>query len=303
MGSLFSGIGGLELGLERAGMRVVWQVEKDDYCRRVLAKHWPDIERFEDVKEVGAHNLKPVDLICGGFPCQDISYAGKGAGLSGERSGLWYEFARIIREMGPRIVVVENVAALANRGLDAVLGTLADIGYDAEWDCVSAADVGAPHLRKRMFIVAYNDRSGLPRPRLGESQGRRTDAHPGGRGTSVAHPAEQRCRSWGTGRPDPGGARQPEQSLQNVADAKDSDRRRANGAEDEGRRDSEAGGRSVGGCGLQHWRTEPNVGRVADGVPSRIHRLTGLGNAVVPQVAEYIGRLIVEADRELRETA
>jgi len=156
IGSCFSGIDGLALGLEWAGVgHTVWQVEKDDYCRRVLAKHWPDALRFDDVCTVGAHNLPPVDVICGGFPCQDISYAGKGAGLAGARSGLWYEFARIVGEMGPRYVVVENVAALLTRGIDAVLGTLADLGYDAEWSTLRASDVGAPHRRERVFLIAW----------------------------------------------------------------------------------------------------------------------------------------------------
>src|SRR5512146_2306862 len=113
IGSLFSGIGGLELGLERAGLGpVVWQVEKDAYCRAVLAKHWPDATRYEDVKDVGRGNLHNVDLICGGFPCQDVSCAGKRAGISGERSGLWTEFARITGELRPRYVIVENTAGL-----------------------------------------------------------------------------------------------------------------------------------------------------------------------------------------------
>ena len=156
IGSLFSGIGGLELGLERAGLgRVVWHVERDAWCRGVLAKHWPDAERFDDVCAVGSRNLAPVDVICGGFPCQDLSYAGKGAGLVGERSGLWREYARIVRELRPSIVVVENVSALLARGLGDVLGDLAACGYDAVWDCVPAAAVGAPHRRDRLFVVAH----------------------------------------------------------------------------------------------------------------------------------------------------
>jgi DNA (cytosine-5)-methyltransferase 1 len=157
IGSLFSGIGGLELGLEWAGVgHVVWQVERDPFPRSVLAKHWPKADRgVTDVRKAGSATLPYVDVICGGFPCQDISYAGKGAGLAGERSGLWYEFARVIREMGPRYVVIENVSALIARGLDQVLGTLADIGYDAQWRTIRASDVGAPHRRERLFIVAH----------------------------------------------------------------------------------------------------------------------------------------------------
>ena len=157
IGSLFSGIGGLELGIERAipGSRTVFQVEADPFARRVLAKHWPDALRINDVREATAENLPRCTILCGGFPCQDISKAGKQIGISGERSGLWREFARIIREIRPRIVIVENVAALRFRGLDAVLGDLAACGYGAVWDCVPAAAVGAPHLRDRLFVVAF----------------------------------------------------------------------------------------------------------------------------------------------------
>ncbi len=158
IGSLFSGItiGGLELGLEWAGLGPTkWQVERDEYATRVLARHWPDAKRFDDVCAVGATNLEPVDLICGGFPCPDISTAGTGAGLDGDRSRLWFEFLRIVRELRPCFVVVENVAALAFRGLDRVLAGLADVGFDAEWSTVSACSVGAPHMRRRLFIVAY----------------------------------------------------------------------------------------------------------------------------------------------------
>ena len=163
-GSLFAGIGGMDLGLERAGMTCRWQVEIDPYARRVLSKHWPDVPKYEDVRDVGAHNLATVDLICGGFPCQDISNAGKRAGIDGERSGLWSEYARIIRELRPRYVLVENVAALLARGVERVLGDLADIGYDAEWSVLPASALGAPHRRDRLFIAAYpcgTGRSGL----------------------------------------------------------------------------------------------------------------------------------------------
>jgi DNA (cytosine-5)-methyltransferase 1 len=154
-GSLFSGIGGFDLGFRRAGIETVWQVEIDEYCRRVLARHFPDARRFTDVREVGGQNLPSVDILSGGFPCQDISNAGKRAGIDGERSGLWSEYARIIRELRPRYVVVENVAALLGRGMERVLGDLAACGYDAEWQSIRASDVGAPHRRERIWIVAY----------------------------------------------------------------------------------------------------------------------------------------------------
>jgi DNA (cytosine-5)-methyltransferase 1 len=161
VGSLFAGIGGFDLGFERAGYRVRWQVEINAYCRAVLRKHWPGVRRYGDVRRVGRHNLEPVDVICGGFPCQDISIAGAGAGLDGARSGLWREYARIIREVRPRYVVVENVPALLSRGLGTVLADLAACGYDAEWDCLPAAAVGAPHRRDRVWIVACDSRQAL----------------------------------------------------------------------------------------------------------------------------------------------
>lgn len=155
IGSLFSGIGGLELGLEWSGIgHTIWQVEQNDYARRILEQHWPNATRHRDVREVGAHNLEPVDLICGGFPCQDVSAAGSGAGLAGHRSGLWREFARIVGELEPEWVVVENVASGAKRWVDAVVSELGGLGYATLPIPLTAADAGAPHRRARVFLVA-----------------------------------------------------------------------------------------------------------------------------------------------------
>lgn len=154
-GSLFTGIGGIDLGFDRAGMQCKWQCEIDEYATKVLEKHWPKVTRYKDIRDVGSHNLEWVDVICGGFPCQDISVAGKGAGLDGERSGLFFEAIRVVRQIKPRFVVLENVAALLIRGLGRVLWTLAEIGYDAEWHCIPAAAVGAPHIRDRIFVIAF----------------------------------------------------------------------------------------------------------------------------------------------------
>lgn len=157
VGSLFSGIGGLDLGLERAGMQVVWQCELDPFCRKVLAKHWPDVPCYEDVKVIDA-SVPEIDLLCGGFPCQDVSHASRTkTGLCGDRSGLWHQFARIIRILRPRIVIVENVLALRDRGLGIVLRDLALLRYDASWSSFSACTVGGSHMRWRLFIVAYSD--------------------------------------------------------------------------------------------------------------------------------------------------
>jgi DNA (cytosine-5)-methyltransferase 1 len=165
---LFSGIGGLALGLKRAGMRTAAFCEAEPYCRRVLARHWPGVPVYDDVRTLTASRLRAdgiaINAICGGFPCQDISYAGFGAGIRGGRSGLWFEYARLIGELGPEIAIVENVSALLDRGLGDVLGTLSDLGYHAIWDTVTACAMGLPHMRRRVFIVAYADRlNGWPR--------------------------------------------------------------------------------------------------------------------------------------------
>ena len=154
-GSLFSGIGGIDLGFEMAGIETTWTCEIDDWCNELLQKRFPNATHYRDVQKIGKDNLEPVDIISGGFPCQDISTAGKGAGLDGKRSGLWFEMWRIICELRPRWVLIENVANLANKGGERVLHDLAEAGYDAEWQVISARDVGARHLRKRLWIIAY----------------------------------------------------------------------------------------------------------------------------------------------------
>lgn len=157
IGSLFSGIGGLELGLEWAGLGpTIWQVESDSRCRKVLAKHWPDATRFEDVRTVGSRCLAPVDLICGGFPCQNVSSAGAREGITAPRSGLWIEFDRVVRELRPSWIVVENVTSGADLWLDTVVTDLEAQGYACLPAPVAACDVGAPHGRGRLFVVASN---------------------------------------------------------------------------------------------------------------------------------------------------
>jgi DNA (cytosine-5)-methyltransferase 1 len=249
-GSLFSGIGGIDLGLDRAGMTCAWQVENNEWCQKVLTKHWPDVPKFRDIREVHGRELEPVDLICGGFPCQDISYAGEGAGLSGARSGLWSEFKRIIRMVGPEYILVENVPALLSRGLGVVLGDLADLGYDAEWESIPAALFGAPHLRWRVFILAYTH---------GERRFRQREALP----------REFSPQSSG-----------PKASIRRH------DRQSTSLRHRDSRRMAE-----------EQWRLEPRPCGVADGLPDGVDRLRGLGNAVVPQKAEWLGRLILEHNR------
>ena len=154
IGSLFSGIGGLELGVERAtGGTTIWQAESNLFARSVLERHWPGARRYDDVRQIDETTQRP-DIICGGFPCQDISSAGNQAGIQGPKSGLWSEFARIVGVLRPRFVYIENVAALATNGLHRVLADLAALRFDAQWDTLGACCVGAPHQRERMFILA-----------------------------------------------------------------------------------------------------------------------------------------------------
>jgi DNA (cytosine-5)-methyltransferase 1 len=206
LGSLFSGIGGLELGLERTGgFRTVWQVEHDPLCQSILAKHWPDCGRWDDVRTFPPAPAADwrCDVICGGFPCQDISWSNfKGAGLAGEKSGLWRDYARIIGELQPRYVLIENVPAITFRGLGTVLNDLSDCGYDAEWNCIPAAAVGAPQLRRRIFVLAYpngkrcqTDWSILHRPRetVAQEQEKRVRLWPGQR---VACPSPANRVRW-----------------------------------------------------------------------------------------------------------
>lgn len=156
VGEVFAGIGGIGRGLEATGgFRTKWQVEIDPYAVGVLEREWPTAERRRDIRRTDFRKLPSVDVIAGGFPCVDISTAGKRAGISAPRSGLWAHYARAIREARPSLVIVENVAALRVRGLDRVLADLASVGYDAEWDCVPASSIGAPHIRDRIFVLAY----------------------------------------------------------------------------------------------------------------------------------------------------
>lgn len=272
IGSLFSGIGGLEKGLEMAGLGpVVWQCELDEFCRRVLAKHWPNVTRFNDVTSV--RDYPHVDVICGGFPCTDLSSAGKQAGLKGSRSGLWYHYARIVQKVRPRFVVVENVASGARLWLPTVRRQLHLLGYDSTAYRISAADVGAPHLRRRIFVVAHADRVTIR-----QQPGRRK----GARGTDS-------LLADGAG------------EAGDAADADESGEPRRNiGTQTFVTR---AGANGEHAVGYGWWGTESIVGSLVDGLPDRLarrrtnERLKALGNAVVPQCAEVVGRILCEMAR------
>lgn len=230
VGELFAGIGGIGLGLEMAGgFEVAWQVERETYAQKVLAKNWPGIPLHDDVKTFPPDNSDKwkVDMIAGGFPCQDISAAGKGAGLDGDRSGLFYEIIRIAGVLRPRYILLENVPALLTRGLSEVLRSLAESGYDAQWRVLSAAEMGAPHLRKRIFIFAT----------LADTDHASRQLH------------------------------------------------RENRRVGRGQRAKASSARASRG---DNWSSEPDLGRVAHGVPSRVDRLRCLGNAVVPQCVAWL---------------
>jgi DNA (cytosine-5)-methyltransferase 1 len=298
---LFSGIGGFSLGLERAGMRTVAFCEIDPYCRAVLAKHWPGVPCFDDVRKLTAADItEPVDVICGGFPCQDISVAGKGAGLAGERSGLWREYARLIGEIRPRYVIVENVAALLGRGLSTVLGDLSEIGYDAEWHVISAADVGAPHRRERVWIVAYPVSGGCGEEWFGrglqeisgEWANQRSAVKKSSQMADTAQLQRNGCAIHAGGHSQSGDEVLESGVSSSVDISSDANIQRL-----EGQRQIASGiSQELHNLGnYSWWRIEPDVGRVAYGVPARVDRLKGLGNAVVPQIPEMIGRAIMEA--------
>jgi len=252
---LFSGIGGFSVGLERAGMQTAAFCETNPFCRRVLKERWPGARLYGDVRYLTAKRLASdgiaIDLVAGGFPCQEISYAGVGGGMQGRRSGLWRHYARIIGEVRPQFAIVENVSALLDRGLGDVLGDLAALGYDAEWHCVPASAVGAPHQRDRVWIVAY--------PECWSRQ------------------------RWARFRaPQTGEINQPSDSRADMADAGGSGLSLPEQKTILGERWWEAR-RAIAERGW--WAAEPDMGRMAHGVASRVDRLRAIGNGQVPAVA------------------
>ena len=266
VGSLFSGIGGLDLGLERAGMNVIWQSEIDPYACRVLKKHWPEVPNHGDIKQIDWSRVERPAVICGGYPCQPFSTAGNRKGEEDPRH-LWPWVRQAISELRPRYAILENVRGHLSLGGTTVIADLAAIGYDAEWRIVSAASVGAAHRRDRIIIVAYPN-----------------DAGPHSAQVNPAETGQYAQRGLGG-------------CGQDVANTQSSVKRNSEShgvctvygqATELGKQGWDS--RSISSW----WETEPDVGRVADGVPSRVDRLRGLGNAVVPQVAEVIGRLVIE---------
>lgn len=264
VGSLFSGIGGLDLGLERAGMRVIWQSEINPYACRVLKKHWPEVANYGNIKNIDWGNVVRPNVICGGYPCQPFSTSGNRNGHNDPRH-LWPWVREAISRLRPDYAVLENVRGHLSLGGMSVVGDLAALGYDAEWRVISAASMGASHRRDRVVIVAYPHSLG----NIGD-QGKRCEPNPPGCGNDdverIGHSVFDRGVSTHTGNDDSRGlvfGRHP---------------------------------RTV--WSSKGWETQPNVARMVDGFPHRMDRVRGLGNAVVPQVAEIVGRLVMAHAQE-----
>ena len=294
---LFSGIGGFSLGLERAGMTTVAFCEFDPFCRSVLAKHWPLVPIHEDIRELDGHTYRgSVELVCGGFPCQPFSVAGKRGGASDDRA-LWPEMRRVICEVQPAWVVGENVPGIIAMELDNVLSDLEGEGYATQALVLPACAVDAPHRRDRVWVIAHGDdvpldvadterRAGGEGP-LGQS-GHQSNAR-GETSERSAHPKEPRLN--GEAVSDASGAR-----------SQGIEEKRIDGevwAKPDHKQSDRCGGSSFRLCDPSRaavWEPEPGLGRMAHGIPHRVDRLRALGNAVVPQVVEEIGRLILACE-------
>ena len=304
---LFSGIGGFSLGLERAGMKTVAFCEVDKKCQEVLRKHWKDVPIFDDVTTLKGTDIDgTIDVICGGFPCQDISLAGKGAGLEGERSGLWWEFHRLIKEIKPKYAIIENVSALRSRGLDQVLRSLAEIGYDAEWHCITAASIGAPHRRDRIWIVAYprcwtrwegiSGSLGRDGERELEETIRTSETTETTRSSETSETLSNSKSEFSDGNNfDSESSKSSSQELGSSNSERDISNSNSEGLQGQWEITSRISEELQDTSYSRWWETEPNVGRVAHGVSGRVDRLKQLGNAVVPQIPELIGRAICQA--------
>jgi DNA (cytosine-5)-methyltransferase 1 len=296
VGSLFSGIGGLDLGLERAGMNVIWQSEIDPYACRVLKKHWPEVPNYGDIKQIDWSRVERPAVVCGGYPCQPFSTAGNRKGEEDSRH-LWPWVREAISELRPDYAILENVRGHLSLGGTTVIADLAAIGYDAEWRIVSAASVGANHRRDRIIIVAYPYSSGMERQRA-----KQQTTGLGRAGQKMADTDDRRCQQR-EAKAEPISGSSGSRERNHVADTHNAGNRTPERATDGNWSTAEQErkifsqswiGRHSADDIARNWQTEPDVGRVANGVPNRVDRLRGLGNAVVPQVAEIIGRLVVE---------
>jgi len=304
---LFSGIGGFSLGLEWAGMSTVAMCEKDPYCRKILAKHWPDLTIHEDIRNLdGRQYTNSIDLVCGGFPCQPFSVAGKQRGKLDDRH-LWPEMLRVIKESKPRWVIGENVFGFINMALDDVQADLEKEHYEVRKFLLPAVAVDARHRRDRIILIAYSNRDSLweqSRWSGGENGQSQTQSTINGPSQSMANAnssweqqpkgTEQQIGGWSSN----SGEKDVANSHGTRGEARLSgqepwEERKSGEFNDQGHQRS---WREE----VREWPAEPCVGRVADGVPNRVHRIKGLGNAVVPQLIQAIGELVIQTDHEMR---
>jgi DNA (cytosine-5)-methyltransferase 1 len=303
VGSLFSGIGGMDLGLERAGLKVIWQSEIDPYCCKVLKKHWPEVPNYGDIRTIEWERIERPDVICGGYPCQPFSTAGKRRGEQDPRH-LWPLMLNAIRHFRPRYAIMENVRGHLSLGFGTVLGELANLGFNAEWQVLPASAFGAPHRRDRVFIVAYPDGERTHRTQIDPTDAQlSTFPNVGERGIALADTDNSRGRTPERGMVFGENALQTWRERQARALNEFGGRGATVADTDGGRREQcepETEPVSRFGCGGERnnhatqWQVEPDVGRLANGVSNRVDRLRGLGNAVVPHVAEFVGHCIIE---------
>jgi len=301
IGSLFSGIGGIEIGFENAGFKTIWFVENDPYAQKILNKQFLTAQIYGDIKNLDFKSVPKVDIITGGFPCQDISNAGNRAGIQGSRSSLWKYYLKAISEIRPKIAFIENVSALLNRGLDTVLSDLASIGYDAEWHCVPASAVGALHKRDRIYIIAYPNCNGCLNERKLQKKRCEGDAFKEiRRDYTRSRYDEQKSFNASNSMFRGYNRKQCQESLQkknsnvenSICNGVKKRYRKKNNRGEKSQEYSNYPSKPSTGEWQSIWSTEPKLGRVVDGIPNRMDRVKCLGNAVVPQVAEVIARAI-----------
>lgn len=346
--ALFAGAGGGILGGKLCGLTTVGAVEIDPWCTGVLVQrqnegYLPPFPIWDDVRTFRADNPECADyigflrsirndlLISGGFPCQDISSAGRGEGLNGAKSGLWFEFARIICEVRPGIIFVENSPRLTVRGIHTVLGQMAEMGYHAAWGVLGADDVGANHYRKRIWIVAHAHRSGCPRPRLAQPAQRHAQTIPAGSGHDTDANGSARWPGNKTGmaldrqvlqKAQRGqSSNQPEPVCRDIPNANSIGRKILHGqtatAEYPNEACADVSEAYSEGFKIRHeqqhikpkiatiecyrwWQAEPKVGRMADGLANRVVQLRAIGNGQVPGVAaeafKYLNQILSSYD-------
>ena len=287
---LFSGIGGFSIGLESVGMETVAFCEQNAYCQKILAQHWPTLPIHSDITELSGYEYRgSVELVCGGFPCQPFSVAGERRGKEDDRA-LWPEMLRVIREVAPRWVIGENVSGIIPMELDNVLSDLEGEGYTCWTFVLPACAVDAQHRRDRVWVIAHTNSESESDGSVDAETSRKLVAHTDTRQRGSKN--KEIC----TRRDAPifGG-----EDVSNTHGSQQQRGRVSIGIQPE-HSDPDISGDTRGQQTAPVWLPEPNVGRVADGIPNRSHRLKALGNAVVPPLVAEIGRLVMRYDKEMK---